>query len=92
MCWNCKNSVDEIEIIRTSQCVFCKKDLHSCKNCIYYAPGCHYDCHESVEELVVDKEKANFCDSFKIKRQFNNIKQGDDKAKKALDAFNALFN
>lgn len=90
MCWKCKNAVVETEITRNSQCTFCGSDLHSCKNCIYYSPGSHYDCHETVDELVKDKEKANFCDSFKIKKEFNN-KQGDDMAKKAVDAFNALF-
>ena len=94
MCWKCLNEIKTDEpVSRTAECSFCGTDLHSCKNCNYYSPGSHFDCHETIEENVSDKEKANFCDSFKLKRIFGSGSSSlkEDKAKKALDAFNALF-
>ena len=55
-------------------------------------PGSHYDCHETVDELVKDKERSNFCGMFSPKRNFATNGSGTDERKtKAVDAFNALF-
>lgn len=87
MCWKCKSDVTLDFISRTAECPVCGADLHSCRNCVYYAPGAHYDCHETVDECVTDKEKANFCDSFKIKRTFAAGQDGAAAAaRKALDS------
>ncbi len=97
MCWKCLNNIEvEEPVSRSAECPVCHKDLHSCKNCVYYAPGSHYDCHETIEEIVVDKEKANFCDSFKLKRQFavssvNGGSASQDKINDAKKAFESLF-
>ncbi|WP_191017259.1 hypothetical protein [Treponema zioleckii] len=90
MCWKCKSEIKLAEITRSSVCE-CGADLHSCKNCVFYAPGSHYDCHETVDELVKDKERANFCDSFSVKRTFSADKKTDDKAQNARNAFASLF-
>ena len=55
-------------IPRDAECPFCHADIHSCKNCVFYEPGSHYDCNETVDELVVDKEHANFCDAFSLNK------------------------
>ncbi|WP_455156635.1 hypothetical protein [Treponema socranskii] len=41
-----------------------------------------------MEELVADKERANFCASFSPRADFATA---DDKAAKAREAFNSLF-
>lgn len=87
MCWKCKKEILQETIYRTDTCAECGKDLHSCKNCAFYEPGSFHDCRESVEDAVLDKEKANFCDSFKVKRTFSEQKKSDA----AKDAFNSLF-
>lgn len=90
MCWKCgKEILLEEPISRGSECSICHSDLHCCKNCIYYSLGSHYDCHETIDEIIVDKEKSNFCDSFKVKRNFltdENERIKKEKAKKALDS------
>lgn len=91
MCWKCGNNVEIETISRNSECPTCHADLHSCRNCEYYSPGSHYDCHETVQEIVTDKERANFCDSFKVKRQWSASAVKDDKADKARKAFDSLF-
>lgn len=43
------------------------RPLRCCKNCEFYAPGAHWDCRETVPEQVMDKERANFCDYFRVR-------------------------
>ncbi len=63
---------DPREVFRTSTCPSCGRDLKICLNCRFYSPGAHWDCAESVDELVQDKDRANFCTFF----AFRNAKPG----------------
>lgn len=91
MCRKCGEPITLQEIYRSSTCPSCGADLHSCVNCKFYAPGSHYDCHETIDEPVREKSRANFCGSFSVARNPNGKSADSDKAKKAIDAFNALF-
>lgn len=91
MCRKCGKPILKSEITRSSTCDDCGADLHSCVNCRFYEPGAHYDCHETVDELVKDKERANFCDSFSVKKDYGGAGNSADKASAARDAFAALF-
>ena len=92
MCKKCGKTITKISITRSSTCEFCGADLHSCINCNFYSPGSHYDCHETIDELVKDKDRANFCDHFSPAK----IEAGEGGAAKiksdeAKAAFAALF-
>ena len=64
MCWKCGKEIDvSVKIFRDSECS-CGADLHSCKNCKFYSPNSHYECKETIEDFVSDKESRNFCDYF----------------------------
>jgi hypothetical protein len=64
-CFSCATPIDNPrEVFRTSTCAGCGKDLKVCLNCRFYSPGAHWDCAESVDEQVTDKERANFCSFF----------------------------
>ena len=104
MCWKCGAEQDfSHSVYRDSLCPSCGADLHSCRGCAFYAPGSHFDCHETVDEIVVEKERANFCDHFKagLNSKWKKIAGGDgaapggqsgaSAADKARDAFNSLF-
>lgn len=97
MCCKCGKPIDNIAIYRNSVCDFCKSDLHSCVNCRFYEQGRHYDCNEQIEEPISDKERANFCDSFSVKRIFNSStssaqhKKQTAQSSAARDLFNSLF-
>ncbi|NLM01261.1 MAG: hypothetical protein GX220_07415 [Treponema sp.] len=92
MCWKCGKDIDKNEqIFRTSTCSICGSDLHCCRNCKFYSPGSYYDCHETVDELVQDKEKSNFCDYFKVMFSFEKSSKFAKEKAKAKDAFAALF-
>ena len=96
MCKKCGKPIDKkySEIFRSSTCSFCGADLHSCVNCRFYSPGNHYDCRETVDELVTDKERANFCASFKIRADFGGKTAAQSAAAKkaaALKKLDSLF-
>ena len=52
------------DVYRTTTCPSCRRDLRICLNCRFYSPGAQYDCAETVDEQVTDKERANFCTFF----------------------------
>lgn len=92
ICYKCKKELKDISIYRTTECPSCGADLHVCKACKFYSPGSHYDCKETVEDIVTDKEKANFCDFFKAGENSSSGNSGTTTSAQAnLDAFNALF-
>ena len=92
MCWKCGAEQDfSHSVYRSSTCASCGADLHSCRGCAFYAPGSHFDCHETVDELVADKERANFCEHFKAGTN-SKWSDGQNGAQdKNAAAVNALF-
>lgn len=78
ICYKCKKqlSLPESKIPFRFSCDYCLSDLHVCKNCTYYAVGQPNDCRVPGTEFVSDREKANFCEEFRLKDQKNS---SDDK-------------
>jgi hypothetical protein len=73
-------------------CETCSKDLHSCLNCRFYKPGARWDCAETIQEPVPDKEARNRCEWFEtnpayLKASAGRIAQRSaaEKAKRDLD-------
>lgn len=65
-CHFCGTRIEEnTPIYRSSLCPTCGKELRICLNCRFYSPGSHWDCRETIQEPVFDKERANFCEYFK---------------------------
>ena len=55
------------EVFRSSTCPSCGKDLKICLNCRFYSSGSHWDCSESIDEMVRDKDRSNFCTFFSFR-------------------------
>ena len=92
MCWKCKNDIDfEGSPARGDECPVCGADLRSCKNCLRYSPGSYHDCTERVEDAPSDKERANFCELFSVKRHFGGSAEGGNVKAAARAAFDSLF-
>ena len=95
-CYHCATAFPaEFVIARATECPNCGRDVRVCKNCKHYAPGSHWDCHESIPDQVVDKERANFCDYFSLAAKETDEelrKQNEAKLRKARAGFAALFN
>lgn len=74
------------EVYRNSTCPKCGKDLKICLNCRFYSPGAHWDCSETIDEPVADKDRSNFCTFFVFgNRPAAGGQSGSSSAKKNLD-------
>lgn len=94
-CGKCGREVPQGFVIgHETVCPACGAELHRCSFCEYYEPSSHYGCRENVDEPVRDKERANFCDSFRLScavMSSAGASQAEEKKQKARDAFAALF-
>ena len=89
-CYSCKEEVSlDGNVARGDECPHCTADLKVCMNCSFYDSNYNNECRETQAERVIDKEKANFCDYFKIKE--NNKSIEDNAKEKALEELNKLF-
>ncbi|MDC7125978.1 MAG: hypothetical protein PQJ46_10455 [Spirochaetales bacterium] len=91
-CYSCGHQFDKnFQVYRTTECPSCGRDVRVCLNCEFYSPGANYDCHEHISEAVREKDRANFCDYFKLGNKNPNNGKIEEKADKARTAFNDLF-
>jgi len=67
-CWKCGHALDDMprRLRRRDECPACGSDLHVCRMCEFYDTSVAKDCREPVAEDVTDKERANFCDYFRV--------------------------
>lgn len=66
LCWKCKAPLDRDKIHFRDTCEACSADLHVCKNCRFWCPGKPNECLVPGTEWVADREKANYCEEFKL--------------------------
>lgn len=85
-CWKCGTTLRNLLLpfSRYEECSTCKADLHACISCKNYAANLSDSCREDRAEFVLDKDKANFCDYFKVNPKAYSKK--DDAAAKAAKA------
>lgn len=91
ICWKCKKEIKVENVCRSTVCPLCDADLHCCKNCNFFSPDSHFECKETIDEKIVEKDKSNFCDYFRVKTAIDGTASHDDKGKNAKDLFNSLF-
>lgn len=93
MCWKCGKQLSITPpVSRDDTCPACGADVRACKNCRFYEPGSHYDCRETVDEQVRDKERANFCGFFSYTAQPPAKAQNGKTSGKAQQARNDFAN
>ena len=83
---------DVSSVYYSTTCPSCSKALHTCMTCSFYSPSAHYGCRENVDELVQDKNRPNFCDSFRLTDRQVTAGGSAGIASKAEDVFNSFFN
>lgn len=96
MCYHCGSAVEAGRLIGFGEtCPDCKKDMHVCRMCVFFSPKAHWECLETIEAAVLDKDRRNFCDWFRLNPRFHNQISPDavsiKKEKDAKSAFDALF-
>lgn len=89
-CYKCNKELDLAlgkDVGRSEECPGCFASLRVCKMCEFYDTSSYNECREPTAERIVDKEKANFCDHFKV----GVASKASEKKDSALAAANALF-
>jgi hypothetical protein len=69
VCHKCQKPLSDtykIMVSRSDTCPNCRADIRCCKNCNFYDVKSYNECRESMADRITEKEKANFCDYFKI--------------------------
>lgn len=90
-CYKCGKHLDLSagkDIHRSENCTSCFSSIRCCRMCEFYDTKAYNDCREPTADRIVDKEKANFCDFFKLASSSNNI---EENTRSAVDIANALF-
>lgn len=89
-CYKCQHELELMgnkDVSRNEECPSCYANIRCCMMCGFYDKNSYNECREPSADRVVEKEKPNFCDYYKLG---TNNKTGDNK-QSALDAANALF-
>ncbi|WP_460056478.1 hypothetical protein [Spirochaeta dissipatitropha] len=85
-----------IALGRSTLCANCGADLHVCLNCRHYDPAAAYQCRESVDREITDKDRGNFCDFFQLPLPGESVRgispgKSNDKADDARKKLSSLF-
>lgn len=89
-CSHCNKELDlkaGDNVPRSERCDYCGFDLRVCKMCEFYDKSAYNECREPSADRIVEKEKANFCDYFKLSGGAG----ANDSKSAALAAAEALF-
>lgn len=91
VCVVCSTAVDDaFPVSRQAHCPKCVADLHACRQCFWYDIHAAKQCREPMAEWIADKEKANFCDYYKLNAKTKVV--ADTKPEDAKEALRKLFN
>lgn len=91
-CWNCGKELKNLLLpfSRYEECSYCNADLHVCIACKNYEPSVSDACKEDRADFVLDKDRANFCDYFKVNSRAYK-KQDNSQAREARAKLAELF-
>lgn len=85
-CVFCGAKIDDKEGIgRRDECPECFKDLHCCKQCVFYDTAYADSCRETQAEPVHEKDKSNFCAYFEFGRDEQEATSAKFKIKSDLE-------
>jgi len=85
-CFHCGREGERKERVGfRDRCPACDRPVHACLNCDFYDRSYNNECRETQAERVVDKDRANFCDSFAQRRATIKLASAPD-ARGKLDA------
>lgn len=89
-CYNCSSELAieaGMSIPRSEDCHSCHAQLRCCKMCEFYDSKAYNECREPSADRIVEKEKANFCDYFKVGSKDNSNSNNNN----IMAAADALF-
>lgn len=87
-CYSCQAPLDfeaGQKLARLEECSSCYASLHVCKMCRFFDETAYNGCSEPMAPRIVEKDKANFCEFFKLAGKAQSGPSADD-LKSAADA------
>jgi len=66
-CFKCNAPITIDDRSMRGECSQCGSDIHVCLNCTFYDEGRANKCREPQAEYVKEKDRANYCEYFKLK-------------------------
>lgn len=89
LCFKCQTKLEPREpVSRHEECPKCRSDVRACANCEFYDPKIYNECRETQAERILEKERANMCDFFRLRKGGSSVQS---EKQNALDAAEALF-
>lgn len=91
LCWSCGKPTGLTKVGRSDECPNCLAPLRCCRGCRHFDPTRRFQCRETIEHNVVDKEKSNFCDFYQFRNMIKTAggvssqKDSKDTRKKSFD-------
>jgi hypothetical protein len=87
-CFCCNKEIDvDKRPGRLDTCPLCSSDVKVCLNCRFYDEKAPHQCSEPVAEMVLNKDKANYCDYFEFRVSAEKGGEKEDAIKKLKDLF-----
>ncbi|MBF0209029.1 MAG: hypothetical protein HQK53_19385 [Oligoflexia bacterium] len=93
ICYSCKKKFERDEsraVARSEECPECGFLIRCCKMCDFYDSSTYNECRELMAERVVDKDKVNFCNYFRISSD-KGLSPYDNDRKTMLGSAESLF-
>ncbi len=85
-CHECGHEITlDVKVARLDTCDNCDADLHCCNNCHFYDHRADR-CRENITTYVRNRDRANFCASFRFRETEANRGEEVEDAKARLDA------
>jgi hypothetical protein len=89
-CYKCQEVLEMdsgVTLGRHEECPKCFANLRCCRMCQFFDKTAYNECREPMANRILEKEKANFCDYFKV----GGAENGGQEKDSLLNAANSLF-
>lgn len=87
ICFKCQTELDVVEpISRKEECPKCRNDVRVCANCQQYDPKVYNECREPQADRILEKERSNLCDFFKLKSGSSSVQSDRDRLREQAEA------
>lgn len=72
-CFSCAKEITVSGVVGfREECAHCGADVRACKNCEFFDKSAYNECRETQADRILEKERSNRCDFFKIKTNQQN--------------------
>ena len=95
LCWSCGRPTGLTgKVFRNDECPNCSASLRACRGCRHFDPTRRYQCRESIDSAVRNKDKANYCDYYQprnVVKTAGGLTYHKDSKESRKQQFDSLF-